>query len=157
MLAALIGLGLLGSTFVRFAQPENSNLPPETEADNEPPRPNKPIIIDCPIDENGIGEKSPQEPKTSKLSTADTSVKVFETTSGEHVILRSLETMPVSASNWHEVMGVEVGELRLEGPSETSFRIQSAPLGFKECGTPDLPIEPQPLFVSTRFTSNPAG
>ena len=65
--------------------------------------------------------------------------------------------MPVSASNWHEVMGVEVGELRFEGSSETDFRIQSAPLGFKECGKPDLPIEPQPPFVSTSFTSKPAG
>ena len=65
--------------------------------------------------------------------------------------------MPVSASNWHEVMGVEVGELRFEGSSETGFRIQSAPLGFQECGTPNLPIEPQPPFVSTSFTGNPAG
>ena len=63
MLAVLIGLGLLGSAFVGFAQPENSNLPPETETDNEPPRPNEPIIVDCPIDKSGIGEKSPQEPK----------------------------------------------------------------------------------------------
>lgn len=157
MLAVLIGLGLLGSAFVGFAQPENSNLPPETEADNEPPRPNEPIIVECPIDESGIGEKSQQEPKTSKLSTADTSETAFEATSGENVILGSLETMPVSAANWHEVMGVEVGELRFEGSSETGFRIQSAPLGFKECGTPDLPIEPQPPFVSTNFTSSPAG
>ncbi len=157
MLAVLIGLGLLGSAFVGFAQPENSNLPPETEADNEPPRPNEPIIVECPIDESGIGEKSQQEPKTSKLSTAETSETAFEATSGENVILGSLETMPVSAANWHEVMGVEVGELRFEGSSETGFRIQSAPLGFKECGTPDLPIEPQPPFVSTSFTSNPAG
>ena len=157
MLAVLIGLGLLGSAFVGFAQPENSNLPPETEADNEPPRPNEPIIVECPIDESGIGEKSQQEPKTSKLSTAETSETAFEAISFENVILGSLETMPVSAANWHEVMGVEVGELRFEGSSETGFRIQSAPLGFKECGTPDLPIEPQPPFVSTNFTSNPAG
>ena len=105
----------------------------------------------------GLEKKSPQEPKTSKLSTADTSEIAFEATSGENVILGSLETMPVSASNWHEGLSVEVGELRFEGSSETDFRIQSAPMGFKECGTPNLPIEPQPPFVSTSFTSNPVG